>query len=435
MSKRKDGVILAVLVLFGINLLNFYDRNAPGALVEPMRHEFSLSDTQIGLLGSAFIWIYAIVGIPFGRIADVWSRKKLLAFGVVLWTSLTAMAGFAQSFSFLLFTRLGVGVGEAVCAPTGTSWLGDLFPAAKRARVLAVFMLAVPIGGAMSYFFSGPIAQAFGWRMAMVVAAAPALLLVPLLFLLSEPARGASEQQFRDEKTAPPWSVLGIPTLWWIIASGVFLNFNMYALGTFLPAFLSRVHGYSLARSGVATGTVYLIGGLCGGALGGQAGDYIVHKRANGRLLIAAGIAALGAPFSYFGMIQPASATLFALAFLTVAYAALNTYYALVYSSIQDIVGPKQRGFTMSVYFMAMYLCGASFSPVLTGNLSDRLARSAMAAAGATKMTEAFRAIGLQQAMIVIPVLSVALAVVLFFGSRTIAKDVARRDARMNPAA
>ena len=435
MSKRNNGVILTVLVLFGINLLNFYDRNAPGALVEPMRREFSLSDTQIGLLGSMFIWIYAIVGIPFGRIADVWSRKKLLAFGVVLWASLTAMAGFAQNFSFLLFTRLGVGVGEAVCAPTGTSWLGDLFPVTKRARVLGVFMLAVPIGGAMSYFFSGPIAQAFGWRMAMVVAAAPALLLVPALFLLSEPVRGASEQHTREEKNVQPWSVLGIPTLWWIIASGVFLNFNMYALGTFLPAFLSRVHGYSLARSGVATGMVYLIGGLCGGALGGQAGDYIVRKRPNGRLLIASGIAALGAPFAYFGMIRPAGATIFALAFLTVAYGALNTYYALVYSSIQDIVGPKQRGFTMSVYFMAMYLCGASFSPLLTGNLSDRMARSAMTAAGATKMTEAFRAIGLQQAMLVIPVLSVALAIVLLLASRTIAKDVARRDERMNQAA
>src|SRR5260370_26096296 len=97
MPKSNDRVILAVLVLFGINLLNFYDRNAPGALVEPMRHEFSLSDTQIGLLGSAFIWIYAIVGIPFGRIADVWSRKKLLSFGVVLWASLTVMAGFAKA--------------------------------------------------------------------------------------------------------------------------------------------------------------------------------------------------------------------------------------------------------------------------------------------------------------------------------------------------
>src|SRR5260370_24535562 len=135
---------------------------------------------------------------------------------------------------------------------------------------------------------------------------------------------------------------------------------------------------------------------MCGGAFGGQAGASIVHKRSNGRLLIAAGIAAIGAPFAYFGMIQPAGATLFALAFLTVAYAALNTYYALVYSSIQDIVGPKQRGFTMSIYFMAMYLFGASFSPLLTGNLIDRLARSAMVAPGATKMAETFRAVGFQ---------------------------------------
>lgn len=434
MSKPKGALWLAVLVLFGINLLNFYDRNAPGALVEPMRKEFTLSDTQIGLMGSVFIWIYAIIGVPFGRIADVWSRKKLLAFGVVLWASLTGLAGFARSFGFLLFTRLGVGVGEAVCAPTGTSWLGDLFPANRRARVLAIFMLAVPIGGALSYFCSGPIAQAWGWRMAMVAAAAPAVLLVPGLLLLYEPARGASEQHVAADG-GPPWSVLAIPTLWWIIASGVFLNFNMYALGTFLPAFLSRVHGYSLGQSGVATGFVYLIGGVCGGLLGGQAGDRIVRKRPNGRLQIAALVAIAGAPFAYFGMIQSPAATGLALILLTITYGALNTYYGLVYSSIQDIVGPQQRGFTMSVYFMAMYLCGASFSPLLTGNLSDRMARRAMHAAGATSMTEVYKAIGLQQAMLVIPILSVALAVVLYFGSRTIARDVERRDARMRAAA
>ena len=101
-----------MLVLCGINLLNFYDRQAPGALVEPMRREFGLSDTQIGLLGSMFIWVYALAGVPLGRLADVWSRKKLLAIGVTVWSALTAASGLAASFSFLLFTRLGVGVGE-----------------------------------------------------------------------------------------------------------------------------------------------------------------------------------------------------------------------------------------------------------------------------------------------------------------------------------
>ena len=432
--KRKNGVLLAVLVLFGINILNFYDRNAPGALVEPMRKEFHLDDTQIGLLGSVFIWLYAIVGVPLGRIADTWSRKRLLALGVILWTSLTAFAAFAANYPMLLFSRLGVGVGEAVCAPTGTSWLGDLFPVNRRARVLALFMLGVPIGGALSYFFSGPIAQAWGWRAAMVVAALPALLLVPLLLMLHEPDRGASEAHRVPLEKAAVWPLLRIPTLWWIIASGVFLNFNMYAIGNFLPAFLSRFHGMTLAGSGVATGFTYILGGVCGGLLAGQWGDRIVLKHKDGRLKIAAAISLAGAPLAYFGLMQPAGSILTALIFLTIAYGALNTYYGLVYSSIQDIVAPNQRGITMAIYFMAMYLCGASLGPLLTGNLSDRMARRAMNAAGANSMTEAFRAIGLQQAMLIIPVLCLALAVVLYFGARTITRDVERREAKMKLA-
>ncbi len=421
--------MLPVLVLVAINILNFYDRNAPGALVEPMRKEFGLSDTQIGYMGSVFIWIYAIVGVPFGRIADTWSRKKLLAFGVIFWTALTAMAGLATSYPMLLMSRMGVGIGEAVCAPTGTSWLGDLFPAARRARVLALFMLGVPVGGALGFFFSGPIAQAFGWRTAMVVAALPAILLVPALFMLQEPERGASEGIPASKQRVSFRDVLAIPTLWWIIASGVFLNFNMYAIGSFLPAFLARVHGLSVSKSGIATGFTYLIGGVCGGVMAGYLGDRIVQKHKGGRLFIAAVIAAVGAPFAYFGIVQPAGSIVLALACLTVAYGALNTYYGLVYASIQDIVAPTQRGLTMAVYFMAMYLCGASMGPLLTGSLSDRLARRSMVLAGADKMTEAFKAIGLQQAMLIIPVLSLALAVVLYFGSRTITRDLERRAA------
>ena len=128
-------VLYAVLTLFAINILNFYDRNLAGALVEPVRKEFGLSDTQIGLLGSAFIWVYAVIGVPLGLVADRWSRRRLLVCGVVLWTSMTALGGLATGFTFLLVTRLGVGIGEAVCAPVGTSWLGDLFPPQRRLQI------------------------------------------------------------------------------------------------------------------------------------------------------------------------------------------------------------------------------------------------------------------------------------------------------------
>lgn len=423
-----DRLKRAVWVLFAVNILNFYDRHISGALAEPIRREFGLSDTELGLLGSAFIWLYALVGVPLGRMADTMSRKKLLAAGIAVWSALTAFNGFARSFPMLMVSRLGVAVGEAACAPTATSWLGDLFPASQRSKALSTFMLGVPVGGALSYFLSGPLAQAFGWRVAMMIAAAPALLLIPLLLSLPEPERGAAEGG-HGAGEGSMWSVLRIPTLWWIIFSGALLNFNMYAFGHFLPAFFSRVHGLTLAQSGVATGIVYAIGGVGGGLLAGKLGDAILGRRRNGRLYLGAIFALATAPVAFLGIRQSDGFFWAALLLLGLAYAGCNTYYGFVYPSIQDIVPPAQRGTTMAIYFMAMYLLGASFGPLLTGKLSDWRAHVAAQAAGSSTVTEKFRAIGLQEAMFIIPVLALGLAFVLWAGSRTIAADIARREA------
>src|ERR1017187_582736 len=179
----------ALTLLFLVNVLNIYDRQALGALLEPLRHEFHLSDTQLGALPAVFTVIYAVAGLPLGRLADTWSRRKLLAIGVAVWAGLTALGGLAGSYVVLFATRLGVGIGEAVCAPAATSWIGDLVPAARRARAMAGFMMAVPVGVMLSSVITGPVAQAHGWRIALAVAAAPALLLAPALLWLQEPAR------------------------------------------------------------------------------------------------------------------------------------------------------------------------------------------------------------------------------------------------------
>jgi MFS family permease len=424
---RNAGYGASLAVLVAVNILNFYDRHVIGALTEPIRKEFLLTDSQVGLMNSAFIWLYAIVGLPLGRVADAWSRKNLLASGMLVWSALTAMAAMAANYTMLLFSRLGFAVGEAVVAPAATSWIGDLFPAQERSRPLALFMLGVPVGGALSYFFSGPAAQAWGWRTAMVMAAVPAVVLIPVLLRLVEPARGAAETHAPALGKSSMTAILKIPTMWWIIASGALLNFNMYAIGTFLPAFLSRIHGLTLARSGIATGIVFAAGGMTGGLMAGRLGDRVIRTRENGRLLVAGAIAAIGAPIAFAGI--GAGDAYVAIALITIAYGSLNAYYGLVYSAIQDIVAPAMRGTAMAVYFMAMYMCGASFGPLLTGRLSDWMARRAADAAGAIKMTEAFRAIGLQQAMFVIPMLSVLLGIVLYCGSRTIVADMRKRDA------
>jgi MFS family permease len=423
----KSGLIASLAVLFLINVLNFYDRNVAGALAEPMKAEFSLSDADIGLLGSAFIWLYAIIGVPLGRMADQLSRKTILIGGVIVWSALTAMNALAQNYSHLMVSRLGVAVGEAAVAPTAASWIGDLFPVEKRARALAFFMLGVPIGGSLAYICSGPAAQAFGWRNALVIAAAPALLLVPALMFIKEPPRGASERHTVISDGASMWSVLRIPTLWWIIASGALLNFNMYAYGTFLVSLFVRTHKETLATAGIIVGIIYAVGGIAGGTLAGNLGDKIIRSRKDGRMLVAAAIALGGVPLAYLGIIQGQGSWLMAAGLLTLAYGACNSYYGLVYSSIQDIVPPRLRASTMSIYFMFMYMCGASMGPLLTGYLSDWRAKAAAQALGLPVVNAQARALGLQEAMLIIPVLSFLLAVVLWAGSKTISRDMDRR--------
>ena len=119
----------ALLVLFAINLMNFFDRQILGAVGEGIRREWGLSDTALGLLGTAFTLLYAVFGLPLGRLSDRRQRRLILAGGVFAWSALTAVSGMARTFSQLIVARLAVGVGEATCAPASTSLIGDFFPA------------------------------------------------------------------------------------------------------------------------------------------------------------------------------------------------------------------------------------------------------------------------------------------------------------------
>ena len=171
MTGESRGSAAPLLVLFLVNAVNIFDRQALGAILEPLRHAFQLSDTQLGALPTVFTIVYAVAGLPLARLADRGSRRRLLAGGVAVWTGLTALGGLAANYWMLLATRLGVGIGEAVCAPTATSWIGDLVPAERRARAMAGFMMAVPVGVMLSFAITGPAAQAYGWRAALALGA------------------------------------------------------------------------------------------------------------------------------------------------------------------------------------------------------------------------------------------------------------------------
>ena len=410
---RSKAVGPSLAVLFFVNVLNYYDRQALGAVAEPLRREFGLSDAQLGGLSTLFIVVYAVAGLPLGRLADTWSRRKLMAIGVAVWAGLTALGATAASYALLAATRLGVGIGEAVCAPAANSWIGGLVPAGQRARAMAGFMMAVPVGVMLSSAITGPAAQAWGWRTALALAAVPAMLLVPALLWLREPERAAESRVGTD---AAPLGLPRIPALGWIAASGAILNFALYSFSSFLPAFLKRYHGLSVAQAGLWTGIGSGVAGVLGAVLAGVWGDRILARWSNGRLLLAAGAALLAAPLALAAIALPAGQSAAALSLIMPAYGLLQMYYGLVYAAINDIVAPGLRGTAMAGYLMVTYLGGAAFGPLLTGILSDRLARRA---AGARAVSEAARAIGLHQAMYLIPAMALVLAAVLWAGARS----------------
>ena len=138
MKTENGRAAYALTVLFIINTMNFFDRVIGGALGEPIRREWGLSDSALGALGTAFTLLYAFVGVPLGRLSDRAPRRLILAAAVFVWSALTAVSGITRTYWQLFATRLGVGVGEAACTPAGTSLIGDLYPPGERARALSV---------------------------------------------------------------------------------------------------------------------------------------------------------------------------------------------------------------------------------------------------------------------------------------------------------
>jgi MFS family permease len=503
-TSNRPRLIFALAVLFGINTMNFYDRQTLAAVQEKVRVLWQLTDSQLGWLGTAFILLYAVVGLPLGRMADVGRRKIILAVGCGLWSLLTFGSGFAWSFASLFVLRLGVGVGEASCAPAANSLIGDLVPPGQRARALAIFMLGLPVGLALSSSVSGTIAQythiqvglhverpgvkadpsqptpkietdvqgeTTGWQASFFVAGFPGLLLALAVLFINEPVRGAADAHAPPVSGSasfgggpahgppasggasfgasrphdPPVShglsfgasiarIFSLPTMWWIIASGALHNFNMYALGSFLPSLLFRYHNIDVARAGQVTGLIQGVGALSIFAAG-WLGDRAYRRGVSGRLHIA-WIGLLAAvPCLLLSLAAPANTIWVCAAWMLPGYGLLYFYYGTVYASIQDIIEPALRGTAMAVYFCGQYLLGAALGPVGTGIISDFFARREALSRGSADITGMDKAVGLHNAMYVVPLLNGILVLVIIAATMTVKSDYLRRRKREADAA
>ncbi|NWB94665.1 MFS transporter [Pseudomonas gingeri] len=418
-----------LFLLFLANLFNFYDRTLPAIIIEPIRMEWHLSDFQIGIIGTAFTIVYAIAGLPLGRMADNGSRSKLMGWGLAVWSGLTAANGLVGSFATFLLVRMGVGIGEAAYAPAANSLIGDLFPAHRRARAMGIFMLGLPLGLVLAFFTTGAMVKAFdSWRAPFFIAAVPGLLLAGFMFFIKEPKRGAAEtvKVSQEKVDRPVRRLLAIPTFLWLVLAGLTFNFATYACNSFLVPMLQRYFLMPLQEAAVATGLIVGVTGLLGLTLGGWVADKLHQRIANGRLLFAAVslvISTLTTAWAlHAGRIEIG---VFVVVF-SIGWLFAYNFYTCVYTAIQDVVEPRLRATAMAVYFAGLYLLGGGLGPVVVGLLSDHFAHAAMLAAGAEQMNEAFKAVGLHDAMYLIPGALLLTLAFLFQAARCFNKDAQR---------
>jgi MFS family permease len=443
MNEEQNGrAWFALFVLFAINMMNFFDRQIAASVAPLMIREFRLSDSDYGDITTAFILIYAAIGVPLGRWADRGNRPFILGLGAAVWSLFTAGSGFARGYWSLLAMRIGVGVGEASCAPAGNSLIGDMFPAGRRARPLAVFMLGLPIGIFLSNMIGGSLAQAYGWQKTFFISAVPGFVFAMMAFRIKELPRGAAEAVkvpgpgATIDSGSPYRRVLSIPTMWWIILAGALHNFNAYAVNAYMPLYLVRYYGTDVKQAGFISAIVLGAVGVVSLLVGGLAADWIRKRRDNGRMLMAALSLLLSTPLIFLALTLPKSQMPLFTVLMALGWLLFYVYYATVYPAIQDVIEPHLRGTAMALYFFAMYVVGGAFGTKILGMLSDHFALRAAAEAGKiftdVKLVPVeFRAIGLHQAFYSAPVISLLLAAVLFAGARTITGDMEKLRKRM----
>ncbi|EMS95619.1 major facilitator family transporter [Agrobacterium tumefaciens str. Cherry 2E-2-2] len=425
-AKQAPNAWKVLIVLFLANLFNFFDRAVPSILMEPMRLEWGLTDLQLGVIAAAFTVVYAVAGLPLGRLADTGSRKKIMGWGVIVWSGFTALSAAATGFFTFLLTRIGVGVGEASYAPAANSMIGDLFPADKRSRATGVFMLGLPLGLLLAFFTVGAMVKAFdSWRAPFVIAMVPGLVIAIFMFMIREPERGAAEtvKVSNAPVTNPIAKVMRIRTMWWIILAGIAANFSAYATNSFMVPLMQRFFGLSLQSAAVSTGVIVGISGLIGLVAGGWIADRAHRRSERGRLMLGATSLAIAAAATWAALQLGSGQAGAFIALFTIGWLLQYFYYICLYPAIQDVVEPQLRATAMALFFAALYLLGGAFGPMVVGYFSDRYAEAAMLAAGATEMTGQFKAAGLHGAFILVPVSLAITAIGIFLAARTFPQD------------
>jgi predicted MFS family arabinose efflux permease len=376
MSKAYKRYVLGILTL--VYMLNYLDRNLIILLLEPIKEDLHLSDTQLGLVtGIAFGLFYAVLGLPIARWADRGNRVTITSLAIALWGITVMGCLYVGNFIQLVGARIAAAVGESGCMPPTYSLVGDYFPSpSERPRMMAIYMLALPSASLISFIAGGWLNDLYGWRMTFFLIGIPGLLLAVLVKLTVAEPRTKPGYVNTDPQSFPGMGAV-LKVLWQQQSSrhlgiGYILLLTM-ALGMapWYAAFLIRSHAMSVSEVGIALGLIFGIGGIAGTLLGGYLASHWYADNERGQMrLSAATIAALLPCFMLFLLPPGKQQSLIGLVPLVVVF---NVFLGPTFALMQRLVVADMRARTVAVVMLLANLIGMGAGPLLVGLLSDFL--------------------------------------------------------------
>jgi len=397
------GFVLILLTL--VYTLNFIDRNLLSVIAQPVINAFNLTDTQYGFLnGPPFAIFYALMGIPIAMAADRYNRVTIIALCIAIWSVMAALCGFATSFLFLLFARVGVAIGEAGCTPPANSIIGDYFKPKSRANALGIYAMGVTIGGALANAFGGPIATGLtganverwltslnlagwftgidwanveGWRLAFIVIGAPGVIVALIvLFTIKEPPRGFSDppgvQRVQKASIAETMRELVTKPTFWTMALGAALTALVgYGLAGFQAPMAQRLHGINPGQFALQFGVPLSLAAAAGTFIGGFAAEKLTPRFQNAVAWLPAVGLLLSIPFYEFAFFLPTDQFHMALLPWCIASMLHYSYLGAQYTIGQGVVSQRSRASAIAVLLLIVALIGNGLGPQIVGWLSD----------------------------------------------------------------
>lgn len=375
---KRRGLTLTLLTL--TYFFSYMDRQILAILLELIKADLKLSDTQLGLLsGLAFAIFYATLGIPVARLADRANRRNIIVIALTVWSAMTAVCGLAQNFVQLLIARIGVGVGEAGSSPPSHSIIADLYPPEKRAGAMAIYSTGVVLGGGFGTMIGGYVASLYGWRWAMVVVGIPGIILALLVrWLVVEPPRGMSDPRSAPDGAPMPSIGSAFAAMWrngpafHLVMAVTLTSLIGYALTGWGPSYLQRSLGYTVREVSLIFAPLAALAGTIGGLSGGAIANRVAVRRGIHMQSWMVAILKLAALPFMLGFYLTDNRSL-AIVFYLLNYLLASSYLGPTFALIQGLAPLRMRAMWAAVTLLVINLIGLGLGPTMIGALSDLL--------------------------------------------------------------